>query len=98
MAGRVCLSPVRRALRLDDEAKSAGVRLLRPPGLADGGDNLSGHPETADAVVPGDVVDDDSKERGPRPELAADLGVGQLRDRLDVKQVAVWAGSRCFRL
>ena len=45
---------------------------------------ISGHPDAADGLVPGDVVDDESEEWDQRPGTPAGSGLGKLPDGLGV--------------
>src|SRR6516165_7654547 len=57
---------------------------MRIPSFLDSSYHRPGHPETADAVVSGDLVGDGAKEWSQRPGAAADSGFTQLHDGLDV--------------
>ena len=60
------------------------VHSLWAPGVGDGGDDLRGHPDPADAVVPGDLVGGEPEERRQRLGPAARPRLGQLPHGLDV--------------
>ena len=51
---------------------------VRLSGLRYGWDNLRRHPKTASALVPGDVVRDQSEARCQRNGVAATFGLAQL--------------------
>ena len=61
-----------------------GVCGLRLSDIGDGGDDFSGHSDAFGALVPDDVVGDDSEERGQCAGTAAGAGPEELRDGVDV--------------
>jgi hypothetical protein len=60
------------------------VSILQAANVRDGWYDFPGYAETAYAVVPSNVVRNESKERRERTWSAAGVGLGKLRDRLDV--------------
>ena len=77
-----------------DTAGALSLRGLRTTDLGDGRHDLSRHPDPAAHVVPRYVVGDQPEDRGERQGAPAGLGVGQLRDGVDLAaQVAAGDGA-----
>ena len=57
---------------------------LQLPKFGDRGDDFPGHPQTADALVPGDVGRHQPEERRQRHWTATSAGLGELQDGLDL--------------
>jgi len=90
----VCLSPMFGLSVLAGEVRVPGVRQMWPPDLGDSGDDLPGHPQTADRLVSRDVLGYDSEERGERTGRTARTRTEGLQDRPDLAaQVASCDGS-----
>ena len=67
---------------------------LRVSELGNGWNDFSGYPETAHALVPGDVVRDEPEERRQCHGVAARVGVGELQDGMDMAaQIAARHGA-----
>ena len=79
MAGWLSLSAVRRIEGVARPHGAFAVRRLRPPDLGDRGDDLSGHADTADDLVPRDVVRDKPEDRHQCAGLAARAGLGSYQ-------------------
>ena len=63
---------------MENEAGVVPVLQVRLSGLCYGWDNLRRHPKTASALVPGDVVRNQSEARCQRNGVAATFGLAQL--------------------
>ena len=57
---------------------------LQLPKFGDGRDDLSGHAQTADSLVPGGLVGHHPEERCERHGPPTGAGSEELQDRLDV--------------
>jgi len=75
---------LRREQNLAIAIRAVAVCPLRTSGFGNGGNDFSGHPDAADGLVPGDVVDDKSEEWDQRPGAPAGSGLGKLPDGLGV--------------
>jgi hypothetical protein len=84
MAERLPLSSVRWAQELAGGRRSAAMFRLQLPKFGNGWDDFPGHPETADALVPGDVGNHQPEERRQCHRTPTGAGVGQLPDGLDL--------------
>ena len=84
LAGRVPVPALRRGQVMAGTRDVIGVCGLPMPDIGDGGDDFSGHADAFGALVPGDVVGDDSEERGKCTGPAAGAGPEELRDGVDV--------------
>ncbi len=94
LAGWLSLSALWRAEGLAGIRRFATVFGLQLSKLGDGRDDLSGHPQASDTMVPGSVVCDQREERRERPGPATGAGTEELQDGLDVAtQIATRYGS-----
>src|SRR5450759_3931790 len=85
LAGRVHMPALRVDRRaVGDVAGAVALPWLPGADVADGRDDLSGHPQAVANVVHGDVVCDQPKERRQRSGAAACSRPRQLRDGLDL--------------
>src|SRR3989442_6952866 len=84
MATGLRLSLVRWGEGVADEARAVDVHRVWPPGLADGGHDLPGHPDLVGAVVRRDLVGDEPEERRERARVAAHPRIGKLPHGLDL--------------
>jgi hypothetical protein len=78
VARRFSLPPLRRAENLAVAWGAAAVRGLRLSDLRDRWDDFPGHPQTADALVSGDLVGYEPEDRRQRHAAATGLGAGEL--------------------
>jgi hypothetical protein len=94
VAGWVSLSALRWAENVAVGRTVAAVLGLQLSEFCDGRDDLSGHAQTPDPLVPGDVGPHQPKERGQRYRAPAGAGLGQLQDGLDLAaQIAACHGA-----
>ena len=84
LAGRLCLSALPKPWRLAGNARADDLQCMPVSGLGDGRHDLSGHTQAVEDVVSGNLVRHQSKERFQCYERAADLGLGELLDCLDL--------------
>ena len=80
MAGGMQMPTLRREQNLAAAIRTLAGCRLRMSGFGNGGNDCSGHPDTPDGLVPGDVGDDESEEWDQRPGTAAGSGLGKLPD------------------
>ena len=94
MAGRICLSALRRRPSLANPSPPVAVPLLPPPRVGDHRNHLSGYPHAADAVLASHLASHQPEEWDQRPGAATSSGPGQLSDGLgDAAQTASGNGS-----
>ena len=84
LAGLLPVSGLRGDDGVDDGPGPASMRWMRSPNIADCGDDFRGDAEAVAALVPGDVVRDESEAWGQCPGDAEDTWPWQLPDGLDV--------------
>jgi hypothetical protein len=84
LAGGFLLSTVRRQQVVARTECFACLRWLRIPVLGYGGHHLPGHAHSAAAMVSGDVVDDDIKERCQRSGPTTRAESEAVSNRLDL--------------
>lgn len=84
LAGRLRLSALPKPWGLAGNARTDDLQRMPVSGLGDSGHDLSGHTQAVEDVVSGNLVRHQSKERFQCYERAADLGLGELLDRLDL--------------
>src|SRR5271155_729407 len=103
LAGGLAVSPLSQSTGLADAAWSMALPGLSPSVLGAGRNGVAGHQAAVDALVPGDVAGNLSKERTERAGLAAGFGSGRLSDRVgDAAQAAAgdgasWTGASARR-
>ena len=84
LADGIHLPLVHRPKVLADREAVVSLCHVWASGFGNGGNGLSRHTETTADVVSGDVVGYQSKERGQRQRVAADVGTGKLSHRVEL--------------
>ena len=75
---------VAKTVEAGSNARADDLQCMPVSGLGDSRHDLSGHTQAVEDVVSGNLVRHQSKERFQCYERAADLGLGELLDCLDL--------------
>ena len=94
MAGRLCVSGLRRPQGMDDKQEDSLLLLVPTSDVADGGNHLSPEPSAVEELVLGNVVDVHPKDGLECKGIGTGTGFGVLQDGLaDVAEVAAGYGT-----
>ena len=84
MAKWLRLPTVRRHICLASVSRAICLSFVPTPDFSDRWHDFRKHTQAADVVVPGHLVRDEPEERRKCHQLAADTGVPQLSNRVDM--------------